>query len=59
LEADEAHGMKPSPDPRAGLPAEAVSHAVWLYHMFSLGLLDRHLLPAERGITVSSGTVRR
>jgi transposase-like protein len=32
--------MKPPPDPRYRhrFPAEIISHAVWLYHMFSLSL---------------------
>ena len=47
--------MKPSPDPhyRHRFPAEIISHAVWLYHVFSLSLRDVELLPAERGIVVS------
>jgi hypothetical protein len=43
--------MKPPPDPhyRHRFPAEMISHAVWLYHVFSLSLRDVELLPAERG----------
>jgi len=35
-------GMKPQPDPhyRHRFPAEIISHAVWLYHVFSLSLRD-------------------
>ena len=53
--------MKPPPDPhyRHRFPAEVISHAVWLYHVFSLSLRDVELLPAERGIIVSYETVRR
>ena len=53
--------MQPSPDPhyRHRFPAEIISHAVWLYHVFSLSLRDVELLLAERGITVSYETVRR
>lgn len=53
--------MKPSPDPHYShrFPAELISHAVWLYHVFSLSLRDIELLLAERGITVSYETVRR
>ena len=53
--------MKPPPDPhyRHRFPAEAISHAVWLYHVFSLSLRDVELLLAERGIIVSYETVRR
>ena len=47
--------MKPPPDPhsRHRFPAEIISHAVWLYHVFSLSLRDVELLLAERGIVVS------
>jgi putative transposase len=53
--------MKPPPDPRYRhrFSAEIISHAVWLYHMFSLSLRDVELLLAERGIVVSYETVRR
>jgi putative transposase len=53
--------MKPPPDPhrRHRFPAEVISHAVWLYHVFSLSLRDVELLLAERGIVVSYETVRR
>ena len=53
--------MKPPPDPhyRHRFPAEIISHAVWLYHVFSLSLRDVELLLAERGIVVSYETVRR
>jgi putative transposase len=30
-------------------PAEIISHAVWLYHVFSLSLRDVELILAERG----------
>lgn len=47
--------MKPAPDPhyRHRFPAEIISHAVWLYHAFSLRLRDVELLLAERGVVVS------
>src|SRR6202521_1638148 len=53
--------MKLPPDPnyRHPFPAEIISHAVWLYHVFSLSLRDVELLLAERGIVVSYETVRR
>jgi len=53
--------MKPPPDPhyRHRFPAEVISHAVWLYHLFSLSLRDIELLLAERGVVVSYETVRR
>ena len=53
--------MKPQPDPsyRHRFPAEIISHAVWLYHVFSLSLRDVELLLAERGVIVTYETVRR
>jgi putative transposase len=52
--------MKPPHDPnyRHRFPAEIISHAVWLYHVFSLGLRDVELILAERGVVVSYETVR-
>ena len=38
---------------RHRFPAEIISHAVWLYHVFSLSLRDIELLLAERGIFVT------
>ena len=55
-------GMKkrpPNPHYRHRFSAEIISHAVWLYHVFSLSLRDVELLLAERGIVVSYETVRR
>ena len=43
---------------RHRFPAEIISHAVWLYHTFSLSFRDIELLLAERGITLSYETVR-
>jgi putative transposase len=53
--------MKPPPDPhyRHRFPAEIISHAVWLYHVFSLSLRNVELILAERGVVVSYETVRR
>ena len=53
--------MKKPPDShyRHRFPADLISHAVWLYHMFSLSLRDVELLLAERGIIVSYESVRR
>jgi hypothetical protein len=61
LEIEETGGMKPPTDPhyRHRFPAEIISHAVWLYHVFSLSLRDVELLLAKRGIVVSYETVRR
>jgi putative transposase len=33
---------------RHRFPAEIISHAVWLYHVFSLSLRDVELVLAER-----------
>src|ERR1700744_2905641 len=54
-------GMKSQPDPhyRHRFAAEIISHAVWLYHVFSLSLRDVELLLAERGVVVSYETIRR
>jgi putative transposase len=52
-----------SPDlptyPGYRLPAEIISHAVWLYHVFSLSLRDVELILAERGIIVTHESIRR
>ena len=39
-------------------PAEIITHAVWLYHRFSLRFREVEELLAERGITVSYEAVR-
>ena len=61
LETDETDGMKRPPDPhyRHRFPAEIISQAVWLYHVFSLSLRDVQLLLAERGVVASYETIRR
>ena len=53
--------MSHRPDTPHGhrFPREIISHAVWLYHVFSLSLRDVELLLAERGVIVSYETVRR
>jgi len=53
--------MKPPPNPhyRHRFPAEIISHAVWLYHVFSLSLRDVELLLAERGVVVSYESIRQ
>ncbi len=40
-------------------PPEIISHAVWLYHRFSLSFHDVEDLLAQRGITVSYETIRQ
>jgi putative transposase len=46
--------MKKPPDPhyRHRFPAELISEAVWLYHVFSLSFRDVEWLLSERGIFV-------
>ncbi|MFC7739442.1 hypothetical protein ACFQX4_27695 [Roseomonas sp. GCM10028921] len=39
-------------------PAEVISHAIWLYYVFSLSLRDVELILAERGITVTRESIR-
>ena len=53
--------MNPPPDLhyRHRFPAEIISHAAWLYHVFSLSFREVELLLAERGTLVSYETVRR
>ena len=59
--AGETGSMISPADPhyRHRFPAEIISHAVWLYHVFSLSLRDVELLLAERGVVASYETVRR
>ena len=45
--------------PGYGFPTEIISHAVWLYHVFSLSFRDVELLLAERGITVTHESMRQ
>ena len=44
--------------PRHRFPAEIISHAVWLYHVFSLSLRDIELILAERGVVVTHESIR-
>jgi putative transposase len=52
--------MTPEPATYPGyrFPAEIISHAVWLYHVFSLSLRDVELILAERGISVTHESIR-
>src|SRR6185437_10803893 len=56
----EAARMTPQPSSyhRHRFPAEIISHAVWLYHVFSLSLRDVELILAERGIVVTHESIR-
>jgi putative transposase len=53
--------MTPEPASYPGyrFPAEIISHAVWLYHVFSLSLRDVELILAERGIGVTHESIRQ
>jgi putative transposase len=48
-----------NPHYRHRFPAEIISHAVRLYHVFSLSFRDVALILAERGVIVSYETIRR
>ena len=52
--------MSPEPATYSGhrFSAEIISHALWLYHVFSLSLRDVELILAERGITVTHESIR-
>jgi putative transposase len=52
--------MTPDPATYPGyrFPAEIISYAVWLYHVFGLSLRDVELILAERGITVTHESIR-
>ena len=52
--------MTPEPKSydRHRFPTEIISHAVWLYHVFSLSLRDVELILAERGVVVTHESIR-
>jgi putative transposase len=50
---------EPASYPRHRFPVEIISHAVWLYHVFSLSLRDVELILAERGVLVTHESIRR
>jgi putative transposase len=50
--------LEPASYRRHRFPAEIISHAVWLYHVFSLSLRDVELILAERGVVVSHESIR-
>jgi putative transposase len=49
----------PATYPGYRFPAEIISRAVWLYHVFSLSLRNVELILAERGITVTRESIRK
>jgi hypothetical protein len=56
----EAAGMNSerSSYPWHRFPAEIISHAVWLYHVFSLSLRDVELILTDRGVVVTHESIR-
>lgn len=52
--------MTPGPSAyrRHRFPAEIISHAVWLYLVFSLSLRDIELVLAEHGVVVTHESIR-
>jgi putative transposase len=44
---------------RHRFPAEIISHAVWLDHLFSLCLRDIELILAEHGVQVAHESIRQ
>ena len=50
---------EPTTYPGYRFPAEVISHALWLYHVFGLSLRDVELILAERGIGVTHESIRR
>src|SRR4051812_17046948 len=50
---------EPATYPGYRFPAEIISYAVWLYHVFGLSLREVELLLAERGITASHESIRQ
>ena len=51
--------LEPATYPGHRFPAEIISHAVWLYHVFSLSLRDVELILAERGVSVTHESIRQ
>jgi transposase-like protein len=53
--------MMPEPNAyhRHRFPTEIISHAMWLYRVFSLSLRDVELILAERSVEASASQNRR
>ena len=51
--------VAPASHIRHRFPAEVISHCVWLYLRFGLGLRDVPELVAERGVAVTYETVHQ
>jgi putative transposase len=50
---------EPATYPGYRFPAEIISYAVWLHHVFGLSFRDVEQLLAERGITVTHESIRQ
>ena len=50
---------EPATYPGYRFPAEIISHAIWLYHVFSLSLRDVELILAERCIGVTHESIQQ
>jgi putative transposase len=50
---------EPATYPGYRFPAEIISHAIWLYHLFGLSFRDVELILAERSIVVSHESIRQ
>jgi putative transposase len=50
---------EPATYPGYRFPAEIISHAVWLYHVFGLSFREVELILAERGVIVSHESIRQ
>jgi putative transposase len=50
---------EPATYPGYRFPAEIISHAIWLYHLFGLSFRDIELILAERSIVVSHESIRQ
>jgi len=50
---------RPATYPGYRFPAGIISHAAWLYHVFSLSLRDVELILAERSIGITHESIRQ
>jgi len=57
----QAGGMTPEPATYPGyrFPAEIISYAVWLYHVFGLSMREVELILSERDIAVTHESIRQ
>ncbi len=51
--------IQPPSYQRHRFPSEIISHALWLYHRFSLSFREVEEVLAKRGITVTYETIRQ